>query len=85
MSMVPVVSSNIAAVGYDEQARSLTIQFRGGSVFIYDDVPTELHDQLMAAESPGKFFAANIRDAFDTRSVSSDEKAAADAGATDAA
>ena len=67
---VPVASSNLQCVGYDETTRTLTIEFRNGSVYEYADVPPEVHDELMHAESHGKYFHRQIRNAgYKTRRV----------------
>jgi hypothetical protein len=59
--MTPVKSSNIEAVDYDEQARKLTVRFKGGKTWTYADVPKPTYDTLMAAQSIGKYFHAHIR------------------------
>jgi len=56
----PVKSSSFQAVGYDEEKRILAVQFPGG-VYHYADVPKEVYDSLLAAESLGKFFALHIK------------------------
>lgn len=68
MEMIPVVSSNLRAVGYDRATRTLVIEFNGGT-YQYSNVPPDIHDELMKAPSKGKFFYQNIRDKF-----SSEEK-----------
>jgi len=61
MERVNVVSSNIRSIGYDASARVLEVEFNNGTVYQYYDVPEELYDGLMAAESHGKFFASYIK------------------------
>ena len=63
-TMTPVVSSNIASVGYNEDEKLLFIQFNNGSVYSYVDVPADLVEKLHAAESVGSFFNANIKTKF---------------------
>jgi hypothetical protein len=58
--LVPVVSSNIKAIGYDAAKRSLLVQFTTG-VYAYADVSPETYAAFMEAESKGKFFAAYIK------------------------
>ena len=72
MKTIPVQSSNIAGIGYDPDRRELRVEFKadkGGTVRVHDhvDVPPEVHSQLMAADSPGKFYRANIKDKFQSR------------------
>lgn len=65
IAMQPVQSSNIDAVGFQVGPPAvLQIKFKGGGVYQYrgpDDVVTAHHEALMAAESKGKHFTANIR------------------------
>lgn len=60
---VPVTSTNLQSVGYDEELRILTIEFRNGSIYAYADVPADVHAELMRAKSHGKYFHGRIRDA----------------------
>ena len=55
VALTPVSSSNIGAVGYDASARRLVVVFRGGAAYLYHDVPAHLHEELLAAESKGRF------------------------------
>ncbi len=60
--LTEVESTNLQAAGYAPETKTLTIQFRsGGAVFDYADVPQDLFDSLMAAESKGKFFIKEIK------------------------
>jgi hypothetical protein len=62
MDMTPVVSSNIAAVGYDQTQNNLHIQFKGkDTVYLYRGVPLELYEAMMSAESIGSFYARHIK------------------------
>jgi hypothetical protein len=61
MKMVPVSSSNIAAIGYDETRRELAVEFKSGARYHYDGVPAEKHSGLMSADSHGQYFAAHIK------------------------
>jgi hypothetical protein len=65
-ALVPVTSSQIAAVGYDPTARRLMVRFRGygerpEAIYSYDGVPAEVAAGLIAAESPGAYFHRHIR------------------------
>ncbi len=61
MTLTPVRSSNLAAVGYDPSTATLVIQFRSGDVYQYDSVPSSIYRGLRRAASPGGYFAAAIR------------------------
>lgn len=57
-------SSNIESVGYDPDSRVLEVEFRGGRLYRYFDVPEEEYDGLMSAESHGKYLAGRIKDRY---------------------
>lgn len=64
MNRQPVTSSNVADVGYDAVSMTLEIGFKDGSVYQYFDVPESLHQELMCAESVGKFLNAHIKNSY---------------------
>lgn len=68
--MTPVKSTSIKAVGYDAAARVMTLQFHSGGSHAYVNVPPDKHAALMAADSPGGYFHANIRDKHKSSKVS---------------
>jgi hypothetical protein len=57
----PVVSSDVASIGYDETAQTLEIEFKATGVYRYFSVPKLVFDELMATPSPGKFFLQHIK------------------------
>jgi hypothetical protein len=59
--MVYVDSSNIEAIGYDETALELHIQFLSGGYYVYHDVPRGIFDELMYAPSKGSFLNREIK------------------------
>ena len=61
-----VSSSNIVSIGFEAETSVLEVEFKGGSVYQYEDVPTSLHESLMSSPSQGKFFAQFIKDQFVT-------------------
>lgn len=64
MDRLPVDSSNLAAVGYDPETRTLEIEFRNGRVYRYFDVPSDVYEELMAADTLGGYFNRNIRNRY---------------------
>jgi hypothetical protein len=57
-----VVSSNLAAVGYDPVRRILAVEFRSsGAIFHYAGLPDGLYTEFRMAPSLGSFFARNIK------------------------
>ena len=63
MERIPVQSSNLASVGYDATSSTLEIEFHSGGIYQYDGVPKEIYDGLLSADSKGKYFHRNIKNA----------------------
>jgi KTSC domain len=60
--MVPVESTSIELVGYDEDARELYVQFRLRSrTYVYFDVPPEAYTALLEAPSKGRYLNFEIK------------------------
>ena len=54
-------SSNIKGLSYDDMNNSLVVEFKNGGKYLYEDVPIELYESFVKADSVGKFFFANVR------------------------
>lgn len=65
MERESVRSSNIASIGYEEINEILEIEFLSGGIYQYLDVPEDVYDELMEADSHGKYFASNIKDVYE--------------------
>jgi ATP-dependent DNA helicase RecG len=61
MKRVNVDSSNLASVGYDAENKILEIEFNHGGVYQYFDVPKDAYNELMEADSHGKYFVHHIK------------------------
>ncbi len=65
-----VQSLAIEAVAYDETAKLLRAKFRGdGRVVIYENVPQDVYDALIFAESIGTYFRDHIEGAYPERVI----------------
>jgi len=64
MNRSPISSSNLVSVGYDENTRTLEVEFKGGSVYQYFDVPRTVLDELINSGSAGSYFASNIKNSY---------------------
>jgi len=64
-----VDSSNVAEVGHDSDTDTLVVLFHNGGMYAYDDVPRTVYDQMLSAESVGKFFNAHVKGKYDFRKV----------------
>lgn len=59
--MTYVDSSNIEAIGYDDDAQELHVRFLSGASYIYHDVPRQIFDDLMHAASKGSFLNREVK------------------------
>ena len=62
-------SSKIRAVGYDERAQTLEIEFANGEVLQYLRVSHETHRRLMAAPNAAADFEDNVAEDYTSRRV----------------
>ncbi|MBU3156342.1 KTSC domain-containing protein [Clostridium estertheticum] len=60
MERFQVESSNIDAITYDENSCILEIEFKAGGAYEYSDVPMYVYDELMSADSKGRYANQNI-------------------------
>ena len=58
MKMIEVVSSNVVAIGYEDN--DLYVDYKSGS-YVYKGVPEEIYIGLLNAESKGKFMWAKVK------------------------
>ena len=59
-----VDSTTMRSVGYDAKSGILEIEFDSGAVYQYVGVPARTYEQLLAAESKGRYFNDEIRDSY---------------------
>ena len=59
--MVPVESTSIQLVGYDEDAGELYVQFGRGRTYVYFDVQPEAYAALLEAPSKGRYLNFEIK------------------------
>lgn len=62
MIRTPVKSSNIASIGWNEFV--LQVEFNNGSVYEYMDVPYQVFQDLLSADSVGKHFNMFVKGEF---------------------
>jgi hypothetical protein len=67
IKMIPVDSSMVDSVGYDEEHYLLQVVFTSGRVYCYEDVPPEVFQGLLEAESKGQYMRAYIIDVYPYR------------------
>ncbi|GBD95936.1 hypothetical protein BMS3Abin06_00816 [bacterium BMS3Abin06] len=61
IAMIPVVSSNVESIGYEEGTQTLRVKFLNGSVYDYKNVPIMEFEQLKNAQSVGSYLNRNIK------------------------
>ena len=60
--MVPVESSSIELVGYDDEAQALYVRFHNrGRTYVYFDVSPEAYAALLEAPSKGRYLNFEIK------------------------
>lgn len=69
LKLVPVQSSDLKAVGYDEPSKTLHVEFHSGGLYEYAGVPEKIHQALRAATSVGRYFHANVKDRYPTKKL----------------
>ena len=61
-------SNILEAIAYDETAHLLRARFRGtGKTVVYEEVPQDIYDELIFADSIGGYFRAHIEGHFPRR------------------
>ena len=69
MDRQPVTSTSLRSAGYDAEKEVLEVEFHHGSVYQYEGVPADVFEELMNAESKGRYFMDEIRDVYPTTRV----------------
>ena len=62
-------SSRILKRSYIKSKKLLTITFNSGAIYEYYDVPMEVTDGIIQADSLGKYFDKNIKGIYNYRRV----------------
>ncbi|MES9901763.1 MAG: KTSC domain-containing protein [Sedimenticola sp.] len=68
--MVQVSSSNILAVGYDEENHIVHVQFLNNSEYIYKGVPKQEFEGLLNAPSVGSYLHQNYKNVYPYERIS---------------
>lgn len=67
MRMIPVSSSNLESVGYENG--TLYVSFHGGRLYSYDNVPAQVYHELLDAPSKGQYLAYRIKGVYPYRRI----------------
>lgn len=69
MDWVEFHSTTLARGSYRATPSRLRLEFCNGRVYDYFDVPAQIFEELLAAESKGRYFNSHIRNHFRTQEV----------------
>ena len=64
MNWIPVTSSNVKAVAYEEASSTLFVEFTAGNIYQYFDVPATVFEEFLSAGSKGSYFNGNIKNKY---------------------
>lgn len=65
MKFIPVESSSIGAISYDEETNMLAVMFSSNkSLYFYAGVPKDVYDKFIEAESKGSYLNAEIKGSY---------------------
>lgn len=67
--MEPVVSSNVAAIGYDENAEEVYVEFLDSGLYAYGGVSLPVFREFQAASSKGSFVNQILKPGYPYRKV----------------
>jgi hypothetical protein len=68
--MIPVQSSNVASVGYDNATQTVFVQFLNGTIYIYKGVPKFEFENLKTAASVGSYLHRNFKNVYPYERIS---------------
>jgi hypothetical protein len=64
MTWLPLESKMFTSVAYDAGKRILYLRFQSGDIYRYFEFSNNDYQQLLSAESKGRYFLSNIRNCF---------------------
>jgi lysyl-tRNA synthetase class 2 len=70
MERQQVASTNIRSIGFAEASGTLEIEFHGGGVYQYLNVPEMVYAALMNAPSKGRYLNDHIKNRYQCRKIS---------------
>ncbi len=66
---VDINSSNLIHAEFNTDTKDLSVTFKNGSIYLYNNVPWERFIQMRQSESQGKFFVKEIKDKYPYKKV----------------
>ena len=65
IKMIPVQSSNVKSVGYDEDNGNVHIEFASGERYAYMGVPKKVYEDLLIAKSIGAYINRHLKKSYE--------------------
>lgn len=59
----------LSTVGYVEEKKVLAIEFTRGPVYVFNEVPKNLYEELLKSETPDDLFYEKIKNGFVNKRV----------------
>ena len=61
MQLTKVNSTQIAAIGYNQNTKELFIEYKNNAVYKYINVPETVYNGILAAKSVGKYVSEYVK------------------------
>ena len=62
-------SRTLSTVGYNKEKKLLAIEFTRGPVYVYNEVPESIYEELMKSDVPDDVFFDKIKNGFVNKRV----------------
>jgi len=69
MDRIEIDSTLLAWIRYSPDQHRLQLGFRAGKIYDYLEVPVQVYNELLLADSKGRYFNSHIRNNFRTESI----------------
>lgn len=73
MSMIRVTSSTISEIGYFSDSQVLRVKFKNGAIYEYQEVPYDVYQTVIEAESVGKAINSEVKGVYQYEQINSYE------------
>jgi hypothetical protein len=63
-------STSVEALQYDNESKKLTVEFKGGAIYDYYDVPEDVFEGFHEADSIGKYLNSQVKGSYNFEKIS---------------
>ena len=60
IEMIKVFSTNVLAIGYNEEYKILKVIFKGNNIYIYENVEPEIYQALKSSDHIGSYLSEAV-------------------------